>query len=315
MNLAPSRRGSIVVPSALTWADAEPIIAFAEIDRAHLTEPFWDRSLVRAHRVAGLISLDAVDRDTTDLRLAGAIHHMTRCGSTLLVRQFSALPGVVAVSEPTIFQHLLEGPAAPPEITRRRLRLLAALHRDALAPLADRWIVKWPSLLCLHAHSLARAFPDTPVIFLHRDGLEVMASIALAPLGGVEFLAPRHLSDPVDPVDFAAFTGKPMELWARSIAALCTAIAEAPSTRALDYADLPAAGWERLASHFGFELNAAGRAAMRAVSGLHSKNGSAFEPDGPVRRTQADAEARLLAARFVEPARQAAIKRLPKLLR
>lgn len=314
MDLSPSRPGSIVVPSVLTWAGTEPVVTFSELDVACLAEPFWHQSLARAHRIVGLASLDTLDRDVGDLRLAGAIHHMTRCGSTLLVRQFSALPDTIAISEPFVFQHLLEGPAAAPEVTRRRLRLLAVLHRDALAPIADRWVVKWSSLLCLHALRMAEAFPEVPAIFLHRDGLQVLTSIARAPLGGLQFLEARHLREPVDADEFARIAAHPMELWARTIAASCRAIADVPGVRALDYADLPSAGWEHVGRYFGFDLDADARAAMRNVSAYHSKNGQAYGVEDAARWPAADMECEVLAANFVEPARQAAVKNLSELL-
>jgi hypothetical protein len=310
MGSGPGHADRLTVPGRLTWAGDKPVVTFVEIDREGLDETFWDQTLSANPRVVKMAVLDDVEVEVENLKLAGAIHHMTRCGSTLLTRQFSALPGVVALSEPFIFQHLLEGPIAPPDVTIIRLRKLAALHRDAVAPVAAQWVVKWPSLLCHHAVILARALPETPAIFLHRAALEVMASIEASPLGGRRHVLPRHLATGRSA---QGLPDDPLELWAWSLAGLCEAVARESSVQAVDYADLPDIALGRIAAWFGFALTAQDKAAMRHAAQFDAKSRGGFLPDGLQKREGAGEWVRALAEQIVEPARNRAVGALPDL--
>ena len=290
----------LTVPAEIVWHGDTPLVTFSTIAAADLDLPFLSDALARG-RVSHFTPLDRLDRDDGELQLAGGIHHLTRCGSTLVRRQFDALPRVIALSEPFVFQHLLEGPMAPPETTHRRLRQLLAAWRDALAPIADRLVVKWPSLVAQHAATLAAALPDVPMIFLHRNATEILASIAADPLGGLQNLREHHLGQPL-PAD-------EIEAWATMLARTCRIAAGTPNMRTLDYAALPAASWTHVAPYFGLRAD---ETAMASVATTHSKHRRPFAPDGPARRATTDARVRR-AATILAPAIAELLARTPPL--
>ncbi len=267
-----SRPGSVVLPRNLIWSGSVPVVVFVEVEARHLFLPFWAQTLDRGHRIAGMAPLDAVAADLTDLRLAGAIHHMSRCGSTLVARQFAALPGVIALSEPAIFEHLLDRDGIDAGMRTARLRRLLALHRDALRPIASTLVIKWPMLLGLYSAEIASAFPQTPTIFLHRDPEDVVASLAAEPPTGLENSRPRHLCAPFRPDDVDVASLAPLDLSARVIASSCLAVAEAGHARTVRYSDLPVASWKTIAPFFGFAPTEADIARMRAAATTDAKD-------------------------------------------
>lgn len=302
ISTAPSRNPVLTLPSALVWSGDRPLVTLAAVPASALDAPFLDMAL-DSGAVRGFVPLDAAPVSANPLPIAGAIHHMTRCGSTLLCRQFGALDRVVALSEPFAFQHLLEGPAAPPATTQRRIRQLATLWCEGLAPIADRVVIKWSSLIGQHAATMAAALDEVPMLFLHREPVEVLASIEAEPLGGNRHVQPRHLAPLPD--GQSPNPRNALETSARLIARTLRAAAGTPNLRTLDFAELPAAAWERVAPYFGFDLSRGDLDSMRAAAAFHSKDRSrtrTFAPDGQAKRDSSSAAARGLAADIVAPA-------------
>lgn len=302
----------LTLPAGLIWYGAVPFVTFREVAITDLAAPFVDDALARG-KVVALEPLDAFDRDLGDLRLIGAIHHMTRCGSTLLRRQFDVLPGVMALSEPFHFQHLIEGPCAPSSVTLRRIRQLVAAWRDGVAPVANRLVIKWPSLLAQHAALLAAALPEVPMVFLHRDPHAVLASIAAAPLGGGDAVRPHHLFAP-DVV--GTVPRDALRMWAMLIARNCHAAAGISGLCTLDYAQLPMAAWEACAPYFGVSPSAGSSAAMRGAARFHAKGaaGAVYVSRPMAHRSRDDSELRALASDIVAPALGALLRRTPPLI-
>jgi hypothetical protein len=269
---AASRPDCVVLPRNLIWSGNSPLIVFVEVETRHLFLPFWSQTLDRGQRVVGMAPLDALEADTTDLSLDGAIHHMSRCGSTLVARQFATLPGVVALSEPAVFEHLLDRDGIETSLHTRRLRRLLALHRDALRPIASKLVIKWSMLLGLYAADLVRAFPQTPTIFLHRDPEDVLASLAAELPTGLEHSRSRHVRHPFRPDDDDLASLSPLDWSARVIASSCLAVAQARQARTVAYRDLPCAGWETVAPFFGFALAETDIACMRAAAETDAKD-------------------------------------------
>jgi hypothetical protein len=266
-----SRPDCVVLPRNLIWSGTAPLVVFVEVDVRHLFLPFWSQTLDRAQRVVGMAPLDALEPDKTDLSLAGAIHHMSRCGSTLVARQFASLPGVVALSEPAIFEHLLDRDGIDAGMETRRLRCLLALHRDALRPIASTLVIKWSMLLGLYAADIASAFPQTPTIFLYRDPEDVVASLSAELPTGLDNSRTRHVRSPYRPADDAVDLS-PLELSARVIASSCSAVAAARHARTVAYSELPSVGWETIAPFFGFALTDLDIARMRVASETDAKD-------------------------------------------
>jgi hypothetical protein len=92
-----------------------------------------------------------------------------------------------------------------------------------------------------------------------------------------------------------------VEFAARVLGAMLDAAATDPGGRLLiDYADLPAAIWQRVAPHFGLEADATAIERMIEQSRFYSKDASrVFTGDAPERRPATD-EIRKAAERFAQ---------------
>ena len=274
------RLSVVRVPVRIVWAGEMPLLALGRIDPRRLTGPFWYADVGRHATVDALVPLDSVEADTGRLGLIGGLHHMTRCGSTLVMRQISSIPGLFGISEPMVFQHLLDGPAAAPELTRQRIRTLVALHRDALSGRADRFAIKWPASMAHHAALLRDALPEVPMLFLHRDPVAVMHSIARDPLGepvrgGQSRMAPSLRLHGI--ADDAAIAD-PLERLAHLVAGCCIAAARAGGMARLDYSTLPAATTAAILPYFGVAPTPADAQRAANVARHHSKQPGSRAP-------------------------------------
>jgi quercetin dioxygenase-like cupin family protein len=105
------------------------------------------------------------------------IFHVSRCGSTLLTQMLATLPACVALSEPPVLDDFLrrrEGVDAAADIVR--LRALVHALGQRRDPRQRHLVIKLDSW---HLRDLAlfrSAFPDTPMVFLYREPLQVLAS-------------------------------------------------------------------------------------------------------------------------------------------
>lgn len=297
------RAPTLTLPIDIVWQDQHPLVLFGKIDADAIgSSPFWDVAIARNMRRTALVPLDSLPLDEGALGLAGGIHHMTRCGSTALLRQFHSLAGIVGLSEPFIFYKLLSKASADTSLAHMRLRRLVGAFRDGLAPIADRLVIKWPTLLCRSAVLLAEALPEVPMVFIYRNPEEVLASIEANPLGKVRSGADSLLQGPGEnPTPNGACEG--IELVAHILAANCRWIARAESVQRLDFDELPAAGWRDVAPYFGFDLTQAQVAAMQAEAARDAKApDNAFIPDSLRKRRTASTEAAQLAMEVLQPA-------------
>lgn len=250
------------------------------IDLRRLTGPFWYADIERHATVEALVPLDSVTIDTGRLGLIGALHHMTRCGSTLVMRQISAIPGLFGISEPMVFQQLLDGPPSETAQTCHRIRTLVALHRDALAGSADRFAIKWLASMAHHAVTLTAALPEVPMLFLHRDPLAVMRSIARDPLGepvrgGQGRMA---LSLRLHGMAEDGAIADPLERMAHMVASCCISAADAGGMARLDYATLPGATTDTLLPNFGVTITPADSQRASHAARFHSKRNARSVP-------------------------------------
>ena len=185
---------------------------------------------------------------------AGMIFHLSRCGSTLVSRLLSTLPGVVVVAEPSPLNALLgldpsrvDG-AALVEVVRLLVRALGRRrHGDE-----QRLVLKCTSWNIRRQEILAAAFPDTPWVWVQRDPAQVVASLLANPPGwlghqtvpSADRAAFRHRSGGGADHD-ASRVRRPR---ARRDAVFGRG---RPRRRlSIDHSELPAAVWQRVARAF-----------------------------------------------------------------
>ena len=297
-------------PVRLSLQPPDAVIDWCDLRGIRFEEPFFDQSVARwAERPlvrSSLQELALLDAEPS-LDPCGFVFHMSRCGSTLVSRLLSTLPGMVVVSEPGPINSLLE---IDPELVDAGARvavlrlLIRALGRVRFGD-ERRSIVKLSSWNVRLLPLFRAAFPAVPWIFVHRAPVEVMASILSGPPGWMQLRRfPRHAEYlfGLDPEAVEAMA--PAEFCARALAAMVEAwLAEAPpGAVAVDYSTLPTAVWERIAPALGLGLRDEDIARMAEEARYSAK-----EPGRRVFTAAAPAlgappEWQDLARRWIEPA-------------
>jgi len=253
-----------------------PAIDWADFRGQRFAEPFLDQTVERLVGAGcdlirtdldALLQLDAAP----SLEPSGIVLHLSRCGSTLIPRLLATMPGVVSITEPAVVNTLLGVDPARLDDTMvvEVLRLLVrALSRVRMGE-ERRVILKLSSWNIRRLDVLRAAFPSVPMVWVQRRPAEIMASLLAGP--------PFWLSP--DPVRAQHLFGIPPEetamldrasYCARVLRSLLEAAAEAHCP-VVDYDDLPAAVWSRVAPHFGIEPDATDIERMRQESRFSAK--------------------------------------------
>jgi len=300
-----TRTNGTAVPVELVWMSGRPVVTLRELSAQTSHEPFWDQALQRTTGRPWLLPLDHAPDPAEAWRPAGSIFHMQRCGSTLACHLIGALPGVVALSEPTIFHALLTGPGTVAE-RRVWLRRLMGLHAASLCPDGEALVAKWSSASLVFEHEIAAAFPGVPAVFSYRDPVEVLVSCLEGPPAQARLAEPRSFAPHLRPADTAEIQSWSLaERLARYQGSCCYHAAQADRLRLLDYRALPSVVWEKLAAYFGLPSpRGAVLDAIRARARLDVKDPSqarVFAPDRERKQAKASPEVRALASRFVAP--------------
>jgi len=295
-------------PIRLDFSGPAPAVYWADLSTERFAEPFFDQTVnrwaagptARPLVKTGLQTLTALDTEPS-LEPAGMVFHHSRCGSTLVSRLLSTLPGVVVVAEPAPLNTLLGlGPAVVDEATLVQLvRLVVrALGRRRHGD-EHRLVLKCSSWNIRRRGVLAAAFPATPWVWVQREPARVLASLLADPPGWLGLQAHPQRAARRFGLDPAAVPAMPRaEFAARALGAMLEAAASDPHGRlCIDYADLPAAVWNRVAPHFGLETDSAAIELMTEAARFYSKGPGLFAGD---RRRVTD-EMRTAAQRYAEP--------------
>jgi Sulfotransferase family len=300
-------------PIRFDFSGPVPTVDWADLSAERFLDPFFDETVARwlsgphARPLVrtGLEALVALDTEPS-IEPAGLIFHLSRCGSTLVSRLLRAVPGVVVLAEPTPLNALLRlDPDRVDEATLVRLvRLLVrALGRRRHG---DEWqlVLKCTSWNIRRREVLAAAFPDAPWIWVQRHPVRVLASLLAEPPGWLGLQGRPYRAAWLFGFNPAAVPAmSDVEFAARVLGSMLDAAATGPERRLLvDYADLPAAVWQRVAPHFGLEADAAAIERMIEESRYYSKDPESriFTGDAPERRAATEAM-RDAAERFAEP--------------
>jgi hypothetical protein len=300
-------------PIRFDFSGPAATVDWADLSEERFVEPFFDQTVARwasgpTGRPAvrtGLDALLALDSEPS-LDPAGMIFHLSRCGSTLVSRLLGTLPGVVVLAEPSPLNALLgldPGRVSESVLVRLVRLLVRALGRCRHGD-ERHLVLKCTSWNVRRREILAAAFPETPWLWVQREPADVLASLLATPPGwlGLGTTPPRTARlFGLDPAAVPA-TGR-VEFAARALGAMLEGAATDPAGRlSIDYADLPEAVWQRVAPHFGLEIDAAAIERMTGESRFYSKEAAprVFDGDASERRPM-PAAIREAAQRFAEP--------------
>jgi len=325
MSTAPCTADGPVLPRALTAATLArltpvslvatppvPFIAWGDLEGMRFADPFFDQTIARwtagqPHPNTLRTPLDALaEFDHASGRdPCGLIFHMSRCGSTLLSRLLATMTQTLVISEPQPLNALLATAAGADEAA------LADVLRNLIRALGCRrfgeqfYVLKLSSWNIRLLPVFRRAFPAARIVFVQRAPAEVMASMHADPPG---WLALRQYPVWAELLfDGAAGANQPPdddEVRAQSLKAILAAARDAADRGALivDYNELPAAAWRRVAAFLGITLTADDVTRMQDEQRYYAKDAGRrlFTGDPPERRPR-DPRRDALAAEIVEP--------------
>jgi hypothetical protein len=261
------------------------------VDRA-MRQPF---NLLFGHRTP-LHELATEQAQKADLNLAGLIFHMSRCGSTVVSQMLAALERNVVLSEPAALDQVVRLPARLPDMPQDRLvplmrGMVAALGRKRYAE-RDLFI-KLDAWHVLLLPLFRRAFPTVPWVFVYREPLEVLSSLARSRPAQMlpGWISPSLLS-PAAIAAAADIDAYAVQVLACYLRAAIDHLADGGLL--VEYRELPDIG--RIIDHLGLHYDEAELAAMRSAALQDAKSPRVrFRPDGAAKREEASEEMRLLA--------------------
>ncbi len=280
-------------PVRLDFSGPAPAVYWADLSGERFAEPFFQQTVTRwacgptARPLVrtGLEALADLDAEPS-MEPAGMIFHLSRCGSTLVSRLLGTLPGVVILAEPGPLNAVVGLDGVDEATVVRLVRLVVrALGRVRLGD-ERQLVLKCTSWNIRRREILSAAFPSVPWVWVQRDPAHVLASLLADP--------PGWLDAPARAESAARALGSMLE------AARGGDGADAAGRLCVDYDDLPDAVWQRIAPHFGLDIDPAAIARMTDESRFYSKDPSGrlfvVKPGHPVTD-----EMRSAAARFAVP--------------
>ena len=231
------------------------------------------------------------------------LFHVSRCGSTLVSRMFGALPDHLVVSEAPVLDDILRGARADTRVSdadrARWLRHAVAAFVASQAEPSGRVVVKLDAWHLFALPLVRQAFPDVPLVFVHRDPLEVLVSLMGQPSLTIvrDTVTPEEIGIPRE-------TRDALSREAHAAAVLGALYREAARHRhqvtPLAYSALPDAVWTSLP--WG-PVPVADVDRMRVAAGADAKMpGVAFVPDSDRKRAAASPAVREACAWWAEPA-------------
>jgi hypothetical protein len=292
----------------------ESLVDWCHTAGIDFTDPFFDETVQRALRhpfrllfrhQTPIHHLGPLLAETPGLPIAGIILHLSRSGSTLVTRALGALPEILALSEPATLGSILFADAPEADRSRWFRQLLTALAQPRRIG-QRRVVVKLDAWAVLVLPIIRAACPDTPVVFIHRDPVEVLVShrrhrgFHMIP-GTLDpaHLGPAARDHPSTDIDeYGAF------VLGRLLAAAVEHLE--PRDLVIDHAQLPQAIADAVAPHFDLAVHAEGRRRIAAAATRDAKNPVLpYEVDGTVKHARADAHLRDVVDRWTRPALEA----------
>lgn len=118
------------------------------------------------------------------------IFHLSRCGSTLFAKALAQSRRHIVYGEPSVLDHLWQWTIASnegcfetpwtPEQARYFKRAIQSLGRRRLSSY-EYYCLKFPSLYTTIMPKLGELFPNTKLLYMYRDPLEVLVSLQQQP--------------------------------------------------------------------------------------------------------------------------------------
>jgi gluconate kinase len=237
---------------------------------------------------------------------SGFIFHMSRCGSTLAARMLSSPAQNIVLSEPPPVDSILRSNAKNPAITdEQRIDWLKWIVGAFGQKRNDEkhFFIKFDSWSTLDLDLIARAFPETPWIFLYRNPVEVIVS-QMRQRGAQ--MVPGAIGEILPGLDLTEILRMPPEEYcARILARICESAANHAQSRnalLINYNQLPEAVTSVMLEHFGVEYAPEDIENIKNAAQFNAKTPQmTFAPDSETKRNEASGAALQAAEKWVNP--------------
>jgi hypothetical protein len=303
------------LPVNVSFDGAAPNVRWLDFGAKRISEPIFHQTLrvlrsqspppgERSTSLAGLLKLA---KETDEVRPAGIIFHISRCGSTLVANGLRAGENVAVLSEATpvesLFRANLFANSEIPDADRtetRRVALDAVVRlfaRDIVGRKGARVIIKCHVIDMLQIPLIRSIWPETPSLVMIRDPLEVVVSNLVQPGSWCGLQSSlQNYARIFGPSALNVATMSKAEFYACCIGRFLEAGLNAVSDRCkvVDYADLGPQTLRSIAVRFGIRLPHDGDARLQRAWGTYSKDPAAlrrFETDGDRKRADASQDA------------------------
>jgi len=259
----PTSDNSGWLPYGIRHDGTRLLVDWCKLADDRLEEPFFDqtihRILQRNPRASRSTPVETLGNVTSKNAPAGFIFHLSRCGSTLITQMLASVRQFVVFSEPAILETLLRGTYQRGEVSNeQKTWLLRNVIQAFVACKADErgTFVKFTARAILDYPLIAQAYPDVPCIFVYREPVEVLVSLA----GNQGDRLPPGLSEAglLNDDQQAIQAMHPTEFWARVVANQCAAAVEmcnCSQPLLVNYSQLPQAVWTDIVNIFGVALS------------------------------------------------------------
>lgn len=170
---------------ALRHDGARLLVDWCKLADCRLEELFFDQSIHRLlrhnPRAARTTPVEALGELASNHPPTGFIFHLSRCGSTLITQMLAAVPEFVVFSEPAIVETLRSGTyQRAAALNEQKTWLLKKVIQAFAGCKADGRgaFIKFTARAIFDYPLIKLAYPDVPCIFIHRDAVEVLVSLA-----------------------------------------------------------------------------------------------------------------------------------------
>lgn len=219
------------------------------------------------------------------VRPTGLIFHVSRCGSTLVTKALARARDTMMISQGGPLQHgfwaaLTDGWRRPAEATPQTLARLRNMTLAMTRPRgsgARHAFVKFISWNTLYIDLIMAAWPGTPALFLHRDPVEVIASVRRESTAALEARARPRQAAFLSGLDGAALAKADDTAYLAACYAryLQHALAARADLAVVDYRDLTAANFAAVIEDgLDFRVSEADLQFMLEQFRFHSKDDS-----------------------------------------